>query len=192
MARFIRTAVPLVTAVMFTGFTAGSSFATDAPEGTRVTTTSEKKAAPEKKAASSTQTVKVKKTDYGKILVDGKGRTLYLFKKDTSKKSTCMSTCAQTWPPMTASGHPTVAKGAMKSLVSTSSRGKGKKQVTYNGHPLYRFHGDSKAGQTNGEGLNQFGGKWYVVDPHGKAIVHKSHKGKSSPSKGKSKGNGGY
>ena len=183
MARFIRTAVPLVTAVVFTGITAGSSFATEAPAGTRVTTT------PEKKASSSAETVKVKKTKYGKILVDGKGRTLYLFKKDTSKKSTCMGSCEQAWPPMTAS-HPHTGKGVMKSLVSTSSRDKGKKQVTYHGHPLYRFRGDSKAGQTNGEGLNQFGGKWYVVDPHGKAVVHKPGKGKSSPSKGN--GNGGY
>ncbi|WP_327393134.1 hypothetical protein OG533_31045 [Streptomyces sp. NBC_01186] len=184
MGKFIRTAVPLVTAVVFTGITAGSSFATEAPTGTRVTTT------PEKKASSAAKTVKVKKTKYGKILVNGKGRTLYLFKKDTSKKSTCLGSCAKEWPPMTAD-KPKAKKGAMKSLVSTSSRDKGQKQVTYHGHPLYRFHEDKKAGQINGEGLDQFGGKWYVVDPHGKAVLHKrSHKGKSSPSK--SKGNGGY
>jgi predicted lipoprotein with Yx(FWY)xxD motif len=107
----------------------------------------------------------------GKILVDSKGRTVYLFKKDTGSMSTCSGACATEWPPVTTSAGPTAGGGLTASEVGTTTRSDGTKQVTYNGHPLYRYAGDGKAGDTNGQGLNFFGGEWYVVSPAGTEVT---------------------
>jgi predicted lipoprotein with Yx(FWY)xxD motif len=130
-------------------------------------------------AASSTTTSKaqaasvdVRDTSLGKILVDSRGRSLYLFEKDTGPRSTCSGACAVAWPPFTTSGTPKAGSGANASLIATTTRTDGKDEVTYNGHPLYYYAGDSKAGDTNGQDLNQFGAPWYVVSPAGKKIGH--------------------
>ena len=117
-------------------------------------------------------TVKTAKSHLGKIIVDGKGRTLYLFEKDKrgSGHSTCSGACAGYWPPLLTSAKPVAGTGVKKSLLGTIKRSNGKKQVTYNGHPLYRFIQDAKAGQTKGQGTDFFGGEWYVVSPSGKKI----------------------
>jgi len=78
--------------------------------------------------------------------------------------------CAVNWPPLRANGKPTLGSGANASLVGTTMRSDGKPQVTYNGHPLYLFTGDQKAGDTNGEGINAFGGLWYAVSPSGNQV----------------------
>jgi predicted lipoprotein with Yx(FWY)xxD motif len=114
--------------------------------------------------------VRVAKTGLGKILVNSRGRTLYLFKKDAGTKSACTGACATAWPPLRASGKPTVGGGAKASLVGTARRSDGKPQVTYNGHPLYTFIKDTKAGDTNGEGLNAFGGRWLAISAAGKQV----------------------
>jgi predicted lipoprotein with Yx(FWY)xxD motif len=116
-------------------------------------------------------TVVVHKTDLGSILADGKDQTLYLFLKDTGKTSECNDACAAEWPPLTVSGKPTAGSGAEASLVGTTTRSDGKTQVTYNGHPVYRFSGDQKSGDTTGEGLNAFGANWYVVSPAGDQVT---------------------
>jgi predicted lipoprotein with Yx(FWY)xxD motif len=103
-------------------------------------------------------------------LVDAKGRTLYLFEKDKTAKSTCSGACAVAWPPSTTSGKPKAGHGAKAKLLKTSKRSDGGTQVTYNGHPLYRYIGDTKAGQTNGQGINGFGAKWYMMNAGGKKI----------------------
>ena len=87
----------------------------------------------------------------GTILVDSKGRTLYLFRKDSTTKSTCFGECASDWPPLSANGKPTVGGGASASMVGTTPRSDRKQQVTYNGHPLYLYAGDEKAGDTAGQ-----------------------------------------
>jgi predicted lipoprotein with Yx(FWY)xxD motif len=117
-------------------------------------------------------TVKVTKSHLGKIVVDGRGRTLYLFEKDKrgSGRSTCSGACAGYWPPLLTSAKPIAGTGVKKSLLGTIKRSNGKKQVTYNGHPLYRFVQDTKAGQTKGQATDFFGGEWYVVSPAGKKI----------------------
>ena len=107
----------------------------------------------------------------GKILVDSQGRTLYLFQKDSGTKSACSGACASAWPPLRASGKPTAGSGAKASLLGTTPRSDGKPQVTYNGHPLYGYQGDSKAGDTNGQGINGFGAPWYVLSPTGNEIT---------------------
>jgi predicted lipoprotein with Yx(FWY)xxD motif len=115
----------------------------------------------------------VVKTRHGKLgtfLVDGRGRTLYLFVKDTGRRSTCSGACAQNWPPLTTREKPEAEGGAKASMLSTSRRANGARQVLYNGHPLYRYAPDTAAGQTNGQGVNAFGARWYVVGPAGRAI----------------------
>ena len=124
-----------------------------------------------KSAGTRTATVRVANSGLGKILVDSHGRTLYLFKKDTGTKSTCSGACAQAWPPLQVSGKPAVGSGARSSLVGTTTRSDGSRQVTYNGHPLYTFQGDSKRGDTKGEGVVAFGAAWFVVSPAGKQIT---------------------
>jgi predicted lipoprotein with Yx(FWY)xxD motif len=104
----------------------------------------------------------------GKILVDANGRTLYLFAKDGRNKSMCSGSCAAYWPPLLTHGKPIARTGVKASLLSTTRRSDGSMQVTYAGHPLYRFALDTKAGQTKGEGLDDFGGEWDAVTPGGK------------------------
>jgi predicted lipoprotein with Yx(FWY)xxD motif len=129
-------------------------------------------------AASSAPTVRVANGSLGRILVDAHGRTVYLFKKDKGTKSTCNGACAQAWPPVTVSGKPAAGAGANASLVGTTKRSDGKTQVTYHGHPLYRFQGDQTRGDTKGQGVVAFGGAWFVVSPSGAQVS--SHAAKAS------------
>jgi predicted lipoprotein with Yx(FWY)xxD motif len=116
--------------------------------------------------AAKAPTVALRKTSLGKVLVAGaSGRTLYLFSEDGKNKSNCTGQCAQVWPPLLVSGKRSAGKGISASKLGEIKRG-GSHQVTYAGHPLYEFDGDSAAGQTNGEGDNGF----YVVSASGKAI----------------------
>jgi predicted lipoprotein with Yx(FWY)xxD motif len=115
--------------------------------------------------------VSTAKTSLGRILVDARGRTLYLFEKDRNGKSACNGQCATVWPPLIAGAKPRVAGGAKAALVGTTKRADGRRQVTYNGHPLYTFVMDKKPGQTKGQGLDAFGAKWYVISPAGRKIV---------------------
>jgi predicted lipoprotein with Yx(FWY)xxD motif len=134
-------------------------------------------------ASTRTATARVTSSRLGKILVNSQGRTLYLFKKDSGKKSACFGQCASFWPPLRTSGKPTAGSGAKSSLLGTIKRSDGKAQVTYNGHPLYTFVMDKKAGDTNGEGVTAFGGKWFAIPPAGKQVPVKqaSSSGSSSP-----------
>jgi predicted lipoprotein with Yx(FWY)xxD motif len=126
-------------------------------------------------------TVTTRHGKLGTFLVDGSGRTLYLFKKDTGPTSRCTGACATDWPPTTSREKPEAEGKAKASMLSRHKRAGGAKQVTYNGHPLYRFFQDTKAGQTNGEGLNAFGAHWYVVSPAGKAIKPTAAAGAPAP-----------
>jgi predicted lipoprotein with Yx(FWY)xxD motif len=117
-------------------------------------------------------------TSLGTILVDTRGRTLYLFEKDRNGKSACAGQCATFWPPLLASGKPRAAGTTKASLVGTTKRADGRLQVTYNHHPLYTFAKDTKKGQTNGEGVNAFGAVWDVVSPAGAKVA------KQTPSTG--------
>ena len=119
-------------------------------------------------------TIGVAKSSLGDILVDGKGWTLYLFAKDANGKSACTNSCASAWPPATVSGTPTVGGVLDAGMLGTTTRPDGTTQVTYNGHPLYRFSGDAKAGDTKGEGASAFGAAWYAVSPKGDAVQKKS------------------
>jgi predicted lipoprotein with Yx(FWY)xxD motif len=122
------------------------------------------------RSAAGVTRIGVASSPLGRILVDGKGRTLYLFEKDTRRHSACAGACATYWPPLLMHGKPTAVRGAKQSLLSTTGRANGSRQVTYAGHPLYRYVLDQKPGQTNGEGLQDFGASWDVLSPAGKEI----------------------
>ncbi|MFL5975348.1 MAG: hypothetical protein ACJ76G_09445 [Solirubrobacterales bacterium] len=114
--------------------------------------------------------VGLKKLKVGTALVDGQGRTLYLFEADKGSTSTCGGACASLWPPATTSGKPTAGSGVDATKLGTTKRSDGTLEVTYNGHPLYRYAPDTKAGDATGQGLNQFGAKWYVLAASGSKI----------------------
>jgi predicted lipoprotein with Yx(FWY)xxD motif len=116
-------------------------------------------------------TVTATSTKLGQILVDGSGRTLYLFAKDQPDESACSGACAAAWPVDQSSGTPKAGSGVKASLLGTIHRGDGTTQVTYNHHPLYYYSGDSGAGQQNGQAINAFGAAWYVVTPTGRAVT---------------------
>ena len=134
-------------------------------------------------------TVEVRSSALGKILVDSRGRTLYLFEKDKGTKSSCFGKCAVNWPPLrTSSRKPAVGSGVSSSKVGTTKRPDGKRQVTYKGHPLYLFVGDKKAGDTNGENLDAFGAEWYVLSPAGNQITAAASGSSGSSGGGSSSG----
>jgi predicted lipoprotein with Yx(FWY)xxD motif len=112
-------------------------------------------------------------TELGRVLVDGRGRTLYLFEKDKHGKSACTGKCAAFWPPLIATGKPLAVAGAKASLLGTTKRADGRLQVTYNHHPLYTFLKDTRKGLTSGEEVDAFGAEWYAVSAAG-AKVEKS------------------
>jgi predicted lipoprotein with Yx(FWY)xxD motif len=155
---FLAGATVLVVAALAAGCGSGGSSNANSP-------------APPQDASGQSATVGVANEDVGQILVDSHGRTLYLFERDSGTKSTCTGACAVEWPPLLATGKPTVGGGANASVVATGTRSDGKQQVTYNGHPLYLFSADQKAGDTNGQGVNAFGGLWYVLSSAGDEIT---------------------
>jgi predicted lipoprotein with Yx(FWY)xxD motif len=122
-------------------------------------------------------------TSIGRIVVDARGHTLYLFGKDRNGKSACSGACAKAWPPLIGTAKPRAGAGAKASLLGTIKRADGRRQVTYNHHPLYTFINDTKKGQTHGEGLNAFGGTWDALSAAGARVV--KHSAPSS-------GTGGY
>lgn len=126
-------------------------------------------------AKSASATVDAGSTKLGRILVDGKGRSLYLFEQDKGAASTCYGACASLWPPLTVSGSPKAGAGIATAKLGTTKRKDGQVEVTYNGHPLYYYAGDaSTAGKTKGEDQNQFGDSWYLVNATGKVIEPKT------------------
>jgi predicted lipoprotein with Yx(FWY)xxD motif len=103
----------------------------------------------------------------GEILVDGEGRTLYLFEKDESNESYCNGECAKVWPPYTTKSGAKASEGAEAAKLGTLKRDDGSTQVTYNGAPLYLYASDTQAGEANGNELDQFGAEWYALHPSG-------------------------
>lgn len=110
-------------------------------------------------------TVKIASTGMGDVLVAANGKTLYSYDPDgtNTAASACTGGCASAWPPLIAKGKLKAGKGLDASLLTTGGSG----QVAYNGHLLYFFSGDAKAGQTNGQGV---GGVWHVVDTSGTPV----------------------
>jgi predicted lipoprotein with Yx(FWY)xxD motif len=115
--------------------------------------------------------VLVRHTRLGPIIVDGRGRTLYMFTRDHTGKITCIGTCARFWPPYTTRGRPAGGPGVERSLLGVTHLDGGPDVVTYHGHPLYRFVKDTRPGQVSGENAVAFGGRWDVLSPSGLAVT---------------------
>jgi predicted lipoprotein with Yx(FWY)xxD motif len=115
--------------------------------------------------------VSTARTSLGRVLVDPRGHTLYLFGKDRNAKSACSGACAAAWPPLIATAKPRAGAGAEASRLGTTRRADGRLQVTYNRHPVYTFVKDTRKGQTNGEGLNAFGGTWDALSAAGTKVA---------------------
>ena len=129
-------------------------------------------------------------TSLGKVLVDARGRTLYLFAKDKRRRSACYGACATYWPPLVSSAKPRAARGVRASLLALTKRTDGKRQVTYAGHPLYTFSLDTRAGQTSGQGLTDFGGSWNAVAASGRPVRSEASPGSSAATDGGYRGYG--
>jgi predicted lipoprotein with Yx(FWY)xxD motif len=121
-------------------------------------------------AKAATTTVKVHQSRYGRILVDGHGRTLYLFTRDHGAKSRCYGACARAWPPLMTDSAPQAGGGADAAKLRTTARRGGATQVTYAGHPLYYYVSDRRPGQILCQDVAEFGGTWLVVSPSGRAV----------------------
>ena len=107
---------------------------------------------------------------YGRMLFDGRGRAIYLFTRERGRKSRCYGGCAAAWPPVYTGGSPRARRGVDADLLGTTTRRGGRRQVTYNGHPLYYYVTDTRPGQITCQDITEFGGTWLVVDPAGNAI----------------------
>jgi predicted lipoprotein with Yx(FWY)xxD motif len=119
--------------------------------------------------AARTQKIQLRRTSFGKVLVDSSGFVVYRFSRDTSKKNTCLSVkeCSTTWPALTTSGQPTAGPGVSASLLSTTKLPNGQRQVTYAGHPLYHYSLATERGEAGYGGVKQFGGTWFALSSSG-------------------------
>lgn len=135
-------------------------------------------------------------SELGEILVDGSGRTLYLFEADEEGSSACSGACAEAWPPLTTQGEPTTGEGASADKLGTISRDNGNTQVTYNGHPLYYYAPDEQPGDAKGQDIEQFGAEWYVLSPSGDKVEEEgggtTTSGGGSTKSGSGSSGGGY
>lgn len=145
-------------------------------------------------ATASATAITTKPGSAGPYLTDGSGRAMYMWMKDSLNSSACTGACASAWPPVPATGTPTASGGAVSSDLGSITRADGSRQLTYKGHALYYFSGDTSAGMTSGQGLNAFGGKWWLVSPSGTSItaIEKTTTPSSSPSSSSGYGGGGY
>ncbi|MGC2005030.1 hypothetical protein [Trebonia sp.] len=107
----------------------------------------------------------------GTFLANSSGHAVYLWTKDSNGMSACSGACAGAWPPVTTTGTVTASGEAKSSDLSTITRSDGTKQVTYDGHPLYFFSGDSGPGMASGQGNDGFGAKWWLVSPSGSDVT---------------------
>jgi len=122
-------------------------------------------------SGSGSTVIKTASSSAGTILTDGSGRAVYLWVKDTGGTSACSGACAGAWPPVTTTSTATASGSAQSSELGTITRSDGTKQVTYNGHPLYYFAGDSGPGTASGQGSDNFGAKWWLVAPSGSDVT---------------------
>lgn len=143
-------------------------------------------------SVSASATVASSSVPLGTILVDGKGRTLYLWEADTTSRSTCSGECAKEWPPMIVSGEPVAGKGVKADLPGTTKRSDGSREATHKGHPLYYFADDKKAGDVGGRKVNDSGAEWYVLDTSGNKVTGRAKSGTPQPSPAQPTSGGGH
>jgi predicted lipoprotein with Yx(FWY)xxD motif len=153
---------PTTTAAADTGGYGGGSATTAAAGGSATTAASGG-------AASASGAVSIADSSLGKILVDSKGMTLYMFLPDNQGPSTCVDKCLAAWPAL--AGPTTAGAGVDASKLGVAARPDGTQQATYGGWPLYTFIQDSAPGDVNGQ---DSGEKWYVIGADGQPIKEAS------------------
>jgi predicted lipoprotein with Yx(FWY)xxD motif len=122
-------------------------------------------------SADARSTLTVRSSSYGAILFNGRGHALYAFTRDRrGGPSRCYGACARAWPVYFATGRLVVGKGVKRSLIGTVRRRDGRRQVTYNGRPLYSYVGDTRAGQVSCQNVAEYGGTWLVMRPTGALV----------------------
>ena len=116
--------------------------------------------------------IQLRHTEVGKVLVDSSGFTVFRFSKDPRNSDTCVkiSGCTNLWPPLMSSGRPVAGPGVRSALLSTIKLPGGGRQVTYAGHPLYRYSAATEKGETGYVGAQQFGGSWYALNAAGGSV----------------------
>lgn len=186
----VKFAAPLAVALL----AAAACSSSGSSSGSASSSTSPSAAASAASGSGSSTVITTKTSSGGSFLTNSAGRAVYLFLADSSGKSACSGACASAWPPVVATGQPTAAGGAQSTDLGTITRSDGTKQVTYDGHPLYYFVGDTGPGTDKGQGIDGFGAKWWLVAPTGSSIttaVTISGSG-SAPASSPSSGGGGY
>ncbi|GHH87672.1 hypothetical protein GCM10018793_64480 [Streptomyces sulfonofaciens] len=149
-------------------------------------------AGPSSGGSASAATIGTRSGGAGTYLTGGSGRTVYLWAADKDGRSTCSGGCAAGWPPVTTTGTPKAGPGVAAGRLSTTTRADGSKQITYDGHPLYYFSGDRAAGDTNGQGNDGFGAKWWLVGPDGSRITKAAPSATGGSGSGSGNNGGGY
>ena len=119
---------------------------------------------------SAAPTLTVKSSSFGRVLFDGRGYVLYAFTRDKNGGSACYGACAKAWPVYYAKGTLRAGTGIKRSLIGTTKRRDGRRQITYAGRPLYYYVGDKSAGQVSCQNVAEFGGTWLVVRPSGALV----------------------
>ena len=122
-------------------------------------------------SAGARATLTVRSSKYGTILFDGRGRALYAFTRDRrGGPSRCYGACARAWPVYFSGGRLLAGKGVKRPLIGTVRRRDGRRQITYDGRPLYYYVGDKSAGQVSCQNVAEFGGTWLVMRPSGALV----------------------
>jgi predicted lipoprotein with Yx(FWY)xxD motif len=189
----VRLGVPLAVALIAAA-ACSSSASSSSGDTSRYGGSSASAAGSSTSASASGTVITTANSSGGAFLTNSSGRAIYLFLADSNDKSNCSGACASAWPPVTTTGTPTASGSAQASDLGTITRSDGTKQVTYDGHPLYYFAGDTGAGTDKGQGIDGFGAKWWLVAPSGSSItaaVTLSGGSGASPS-ATSNGGGGY
>jgi len=178
MRKMSKLAFPgVVAAAAFLAAACGSGGGSGNPYGQPATAASKPttaQATPSTAPAASPSTpasVAVAGTRLGPVIVEGSGRTLYVFGRDMPGVSTCYDACAMAWPPLLTVGPPAPGQDLDRADLGTTARSNGAAQVTFHGHPLYLFAGDKQPGDTMGQGLDAFGARWYAVSANGAGIT---------------------
>jgi predicted lipoprotein with Yx(FWY)xxD motif len=162
-----------------------SSSSSSTPASTPAATASTAASASTTAATGPGVAVESKHAKLGTILAAGpKKLTVYMFEADKGTTSSCSGACAKVWPPVTTSGAPTAAGGAVSADLGTTKRSDGTEQATYKGHPLYFYDDDKDAGDAYGQGSKAFGASWYVLNPSGAKIDEDSGDNKGGGSSG--------
>ena len=164
-----------------TGLLAAACGSAASSSGSAASTPGAAGSTPSAAASAAATVIRTTSGSAGAFLTSGSGRAVYLWAKDTMNTSMCSGACASAWPPVIANGSVTASGGATAKDLGTITRSDGTKQVTYVGHPLYYFAGDTGTGQASGQGSDSFGAKWWLVAPSGASITAASVSAGSAP-----------